>query len=231
MTKEQREFVLDAISKVSADIYEKSDPEKVKRNEQSGLEMINRAFGLFPSKEAGDFVEPLNTSKDEEVTLLQKYEDLLKNGMKARRKIVKEMFVNDRVNIWKTQLAYHLATGKFAKFQNEFVLEMLTTLSPETFTARLNLTKEEESKAEELLLSSILNAFTKEEGFAVFMSLGIQKYVKDEPVTTENPRAGVCNCNFYCEGDPSCGAPNGCQSSPVGDCGPYGTTRCNYLCG
>jgi len=231
MTKEQQEFVLDALSKVSAEIYDKSDYEKARRSEQSGLEMVNKAFGLFARKDAGDFIEPLNTGKDEEVALLQKYEDLLKNGMKARRKIVKEMPVNDRVNIWKTQLAYHLATGKFSKIQNEFILEMLTALSPETFTSRLNLTKEEESKAEEMLVSSIFNVFTKEEGFAIFMSVGIQNYVKDEPIVTDNLAPTTCNCNFYCEGDPSCGGPNGCMSSPIGDCGPYGTTRCHYLCG
>jgi hypothetical protein len=219
MTNEQQEFVLDAISKVSTEIYDKSDYEKVRRSEQSGLEMINRAFGLFARKDAGDFIEPLNTNKDEEVALLQKYEDLLRNGMIARKAIVKEMPVNARVNIWKTQLAYHLATGKFSKTQNEFILEMLTSLSPETFASRANLTKEEEAKVLENLESSIYSVFTKEEGFAIFMAVGIQKIVKDEPADTTSLRPPTCNCNAYCEGDPSCGGPNGCMSSPDG-CGP-----------
>jgi hypothetical protein len=227
MTKDQREFVLDAISKVSADIYDKSDPEKIKRSEQSSQEIENRALGLFARKDLGDFIEPLNTNKDEEVALLQKYEELLKNGSKTRMKIVKEMLVNDRVNIWKTQLAYHLTTGKFSKTQNEFILEMLITLTPETFTSRLNLTEEEESKAEELLASSILNVFTKEEGYAIFMTIGIQKYVKDEPIITNN--APVCDCNWSCPGSQVCDG-GGCTSSPIGDCGPFGTTRCHTLC-
>ena len=150
--------------------------------------------------------------------------------MMARRKIVKEMPVNDRVNIWKTQLAYHLATGKFSASQNEFILEMLTALSSETFISRENFSEEERFKADEMLLSKILGNFTKEEAFAIFMSVGIQKYVKDDPIVS-NLAPAICNCNFYCEGDPSCGGPNGCVSSPIGDCGPYGTTRCNYLCG
>jgi hypothetical protein len=50
MTKEQREFVLDIISKVSADIYDKSNPEKVRSSEQSAVEVINKAFGLFPRR-------------------------------------------------------------------------------------------------------------------------------------------------------------------------------------
>lgn len=228
MTKEQQEFVLDAISKVSADIYDKSDSEKIRRSEQNGREVETRALGLFAYKELGDFIEPLMTNKDEEVALLQKYEDLLKNGMKARRKIVKEMPANDRVNIWRTQLAYHLATGKFSKVQNEFILEMLTSLSPETFASRAY-TKEEEDKANEMLVSGILNVFTKEEGFAIFMSLGIQKYVKDEPIAIDSLRPATCDCNWYCS-QGACAGPNGCESSPIGDCGPFGTTRCNNLC-
>lgn len=230
MTSDQKEFVLDAISKVSVDLYDKSNYEKVRLSEQSGTEMINRALGLFTIKDAGDFIEPLMTGKNEEVALLQKYEDLLKNGMMARRRLVKEMPVGDRVNIWKTQLAYHLATGKFSASQNEFILEMLSSLSAETFASRENLSAEERSKADEMLLSKILSVFTKEEGFAIFMSVGIQKYVKDEPIVPDSLRPPICNCNFYCEGTPSCGGPNGCMSSPPGDCGPYGTTACHYLC-
>jgi hypothetical protein len=229
MTKEQQEFVLDAISKVSADLYDKSDPEKTRRNEQSSLGVMNKALELFPGKDAGDFIEPLMANKDEEVTLLQKYEDLLKNGMNARKAIAKEMPLTERVNIWKVQLAYHLATGKFSKNQNEFILEMLTSLSPETFTSRIGLTKEEEAKANEMLVSSIFRVFTKEEGFAIFMAIGIQKYVRDERTEPTGLRPPTCDCLFWCSGSQSCGGSNGCMSSPDG-CGPWGISGCHYLC-
>lgn len=231
MTNDQKEFVLDTISKVSADLYDKSDPEKIRLSQQKGAEIENRALGLFPYKELGDFIEPLGTDKNVEVALLQKYEDLLQNGSKTRMKIVKEMAITDRVNVWKTQLAYHLATGKFSIKQNEFIVEMLTGLSPETFASRQNLTKDEEAKFEDALVSPIFNIFTKHEGFAIFMTLGIQKYVKDEPIITDTLRPATCDCNFSCAGSQSCGGPNGCMSSEIGDCGPFGLTRCNYLCG
>ena len=80
---------------------------------------------------------------------------------------------------------------------------MLGELSPETFTSRMNLQKKNEAKADEALLSKILNVFTREESFAIFMSVGIQKYVMDKPVPTDNLTI-TCNCNFYCEGDNSC---------------------------
>ncbi|MDQ3799670.1 MAG: hypothetical protein M3384_09480 [Acidobacteriota bacterium] len=190
MTKEQREFVLDIISKVSADIYDKSNPEKVRNREQAEFELVNKAFGLFPRQEAGDFAEPMNMNKEIEVALVKKYNDLLNHGMIARKKLAKEMPVNDRVNIWKVQMAYHLATGKFSKAQNEFISEWLTSLSPETFAPRTNLTAEEEAKALEALESRIFSVFTKPEGFAIFMTIGIQKFVADDNLL-EQPS---CNC-------------------------------------
>ncbi len=61
-------------------------------------------------------------------------------------------------------MAYHLSTGKFSKVQNEFISEWLTSLSPDTFASRANLTKEEEAKALNSLESKIFDVFTKEEG-------------------------------------------------------------------
>lgn len=222
MTKEQREFVLDTISKVSVDIYDNSNPEKAGSREQTEMELVNKAFGLFSRQEAGDFVEPLNMNKAVEAALLQKYNDLLKNGVLARRKIAKAMAVNDRVNIWKVQMAYHLATGKFSKAQNEFILEWLTSLSPETFAPRTNMTKEEEAKAVEAVESRIFSVFTKPEGFAVFMTIGIQKSVADDLL-----EQGSCNCRWYCGTSGDC---NGqCTHKPL-LCGPNDDWECTSRC-
>ena len=161
--------------------------------------------------------------KDEEAALVQKYEELLKNGLRARMKIVKEMSVNDRVGIWKTQLGYHLATGNFSRAQNEFILEMMMSLSPATFASRPT---EEEGKA---IIAKILNVFTRNEGYALFMSIGIHKDVPDAPVQTNNLNPPTCDCLVSCRKDYTCGQPNGCISSPDG-CGPWRWLGCHYLC-
>lgn len=232
---------MDAISKVSADIYDGSDAEKARLNEQNGREIENKALGLFAYKELGDFIEPLMTSKDEEVVLLQKYENLLKNGIKARKKLVKEMPVNDRVNIWKTQLMYHLTTARLSQAQRELILEFLMALSPDTFIHPENETKEESSKASEMLDKKILSVFSKAESFAIFEELGIQKIVTDtkeantllfddSPILVDLPPDDfiLCDCRWYCglRGG-SCG--NGCNIR-VRDCGTYGDDWCNGIC-
>ncbi|HMS43789.1 MAG TPA: hypothetical protein PKE69_26400 [Pyrinomonadaceae bacterium] len=86
LTFEQKEFILDTISKVSADIYDKSDAAKAQRSLQIGMETEGKAVKLFPYKELGDFIEPLMSNKDNEVALLQKYQKLLKNGDWTRKK-------------------------------------------------------------------------------------------------------------------------------------------------
>ena len=230
MTKEQKDFILESISKISADLYDKQNFQKVALSNQINQEAENKIFELFPRKDALEILEGLGTNKDEEVSLLQKYEDLLMNATKMRMKITKEMPVNDRINIWKVQLAYHLATGKFSNSQNEFILEMMASLSPKTFTTQTYLTKEEKVKEGELLLSPIFRVFNKEEGYAIFMTLGIQKYLEDESVGTATLNSTTCNCLISCDLQGYvCGSENGCVSTTDG-CGVWGILGCHYLC-
>jgi len=179
LTKQQRDFIFDSMSKVSVDLYDKGNPQKAALADALNQETEAKAFGLFAQKDAFEILEGLGADKDEDVALLQKYEDLLKNRAKMRKKIAKEMPVNDRVNVWKVQLAYHLAVGKFSRIQNEFILEMLTSLSPDTFASSANLTKEESIKATEILDRKILSVFSKAEAYAIFEEFGIQKVVSD----------------------------------------------------
>lgn len=132
------------------------------------------------------------------------------------------------MNIWKVQLAYHLATGKFSKIQNEFILEILTSILPETYASRANLTNEEKAKAVEMLESSIFKVFTREETFAIFEEIGIQKYVEDEPTNSLNPP--VCNCNSYCSGPATCYAFQSCTSTGSKGCGIFGDSECSNMC-
>lgn len=226
MTKEQQEFVLYAISKVFADIWDKSDSEKIRRSQQLGLEIESKAFGLFGFKDAGDFVEPLNTNKEAEVAFLQKYENLLKSGMQLRKKLVKEIPIAERVEIWKTQLAYHLATSSFNNNQKEFIVEIMPNIQA-ILEASSNLSKDEKTKYVEVLESSMFKVFTKAEAFAIFMEVGIQKFVKDDAETT-NLLQATCNCRWYCSsGGDSC---NDNYCNRVDRCGPFDSWECYSRC-
>jgi len=230
MTVEQRDFILEAISKISPDLYDTNNVEKARLSEQIGLEIESKAFGLFTPSEAGDILAALFAKKDEDVVLLQKYENLLKNETKARKKIVREMLVNDRVNIWKTQLVYHLATARLSKAQSEFIVEFLTTLSPAFFENAANLTREESAKALEILDKKILSVFSKSEAYAIFEELGIQKPVTNKTDNNLLARPGECDCRWYCGPyNGTCGG-GACNIGTL-DCGPAGTWLCYSKCG
>lgn len=225
MTKAQTEYVLDAISKVSADIWDKSDSEKVKRNLLIGDELVNKAFALFLRKEAGDFIEPLNTDKNVEISLVQKYEDLLKNGMQIRKQIAEEMPITERVNIWKVQMAYHLATTSLNTKQRELIVGIIPRIQ-EIIEASMTLPKDEQTKYVANLEASLFEVFTKAEAFAVFMEIGIQKYVEDGAVYLQETN-GNCNCRWYCSGDYDC---NDANCDVKTRCGPFDTWDCTSRC-
>lgn len=238
LTKQQRDFIFESMSKVSVDLYDRGNPQKAALADALNQETEAKAFGLFAQKDAFQILEGVGADKDEDVALLQKYEDLVKNGTKMRKKIAKEMSVNDRVNIWKVQLAYHLTTGKFSRTQNEFILEMLTSLSPDTFASSANLTKEESIKATEILDRKILSVFSKAEAFAIFEELGIQKIVSDTNATNSlmdeeesadgYPGFTYCNCRWFCglRGG-SCSI--NCRIE-VRECGTFGDDWCTSRC-
>ncbi len=179
LTKEQRDFISEAMSKVSADLYDKENPQKAALADELNQETENKAFGLFVQKDAFEILEGLGASKNEDVALLRKYEDLLKSGMQIRKKLVKEMPTAERVNIWKTQLAYHLATSSLNKEQKEFIVEIIPNVQS-ILEASSDLPKEEGEKYAEILELSMFKIFTKAEAYAVFMTIGIHNYVFDD---------------------------------------------------
>ncbi|MCC6825436.1 MAG: hypothetical protein IT172_06800 [Acidobacteria bacterium] len=138
LNDEQRAFVLKLLSEASPAVYDQSRSAKV-TGEMA--EIINRAFGLFSRAEIGDFIEPLNTEKSAEIALVGNYRQLLKSGMHERIAKLKQMPLGERVNIWKTQLAYHLASANLSDVQRAFIVDMMTSLNEQTFSVAT--TKEE----------------------------------------------------------------------------------------
>jgi hypothetical protein len=179
LTKQQRDFIFELMSKVSADLYDRENPQKVALAEMLNQETEAKAFGLFAQKDAFEILEGLGASKDEDVALLQKYQDLLKSGTLFRKKLVNEMSITERAAIWKTQLAYHLATSSLNREQKEFIVEIMPNIQS-IFESFANLSEEEKTKYTETIESSMFKVFTKAEAYAVFMTIGIQNKIVDD---------------------------------------------------
>lgn len=195
LTKEQRDFFLEAIEQVSPDLYDRENPQKVALADKLSQETENKAFGLFAQKDAFEILEGLGTSKIEDVALLQKYEDLLKLGVQQRKNIVFNLPITERVSVWKTQLAYHLATSTLTKKQKEFIVEIMPNVQSIIETSS-NLSKEEKEKYADTLESNMFKAFTKAEAYAVFMTIGIQNRVRDDLESLKRFNARYKSRNF-----------------------------------
>lgn len=192
MTKPQKDFILESVLRVSPDLYDKGNPQKVAQANQLSQEAENIAFNLFPRKDALEILEGLGASKSEDVTLLQKYEDLLKAGMLLRRRLVKETPLFERVNIWRTQLAYHLATSSLSREQKAFTTEIMSNI-PSIIEASSNLMGEEKDRYLADLEANMFRVFTKPEAYSIFMTIGIQNKVPDKPEILRQFDVGYTN--------------------------------------
>ncbi len=195
LTKEQRDFILEAISKVSVDLYDKENPEKVALADKLSQETEDKGFKIFARKDAFEILEGLGVSKAEDVALIQKYEELLKLGIQQRKNIVNEMPIAERAGIWKTQLAYHLATSTLTKEQKQFIAEIMPNIQSILETPS-NLSKEEKEKYAEALESKAFKVFSKTEAYAVFMTIGIQNRVRDNLEASKQSNLGYKSQNF-----------------------------------
>ena len=234
MTAEQKEFVLDAISMVSADLYDKTDAEKVSRARQSGTELENRAIGLFDRKDLGDFIEPLMMGKNAEIALLQKYENFLElPTMNERRKFFRQSSPLVRSELWKAQMSLYLATTPLTKIQQEFFVEVISLSTPRAF-AFPTIEGEEKNNETKLFDNLEIKAkklFSREEVFAFFESFGIHRVAppnEDNPTSNSNLiPINDCNCNYFCWlGNCSGGS---CRGTLDG-CGWGGGTPCVFRC-
>lgn len=198
LTKEQSDFLLDAMSKVWPDVFDKTDPGRIRAANAMAQDIETRGLSLFSRKDAFDILSGLQADKQEDALLLQRYTALLESGMTQRRKLLRDMPMAERVGIWKTQLAFHLATSGLTVDQQKFIADTIPNIQL-ILEASADPSKEDRSAYLANLESDIFKVFSRSEGYAIFMEVGIHKKVVDIPDSPGNlaPRAD-CNCRWYC---------------------------------
>ncbi len=210
LTSEQKGLILETISKVSADTYEKNSPEKVLIAKKYSDELQEKTLSIFPPNEAYEIFANMNGDKKSDVSLLRKYEDILDYNLSARKKTIRKASLIDKSNFWKAQLIYHLATTKLTKDQRAFITEVLSLMTPTAFDYPTleGQVRNEETKTLDSLEPKAFQLFSREEVFAIF--------------------AADCVCNWYCGLDLTC--VNGTCDKTKDGCGWLGGTACGYVC-
>ena len=172
LSQEQKNIILEGISALSADAYDKS---KDKTNIQIQIQSVEeRAKILFSKNEFVEIFAKLGGDKDD-VAILQKYRDLVSISSKAKRKqSFRESSAKDMSNLWKIQMAYYLAKDtELNKPQQEFMLRIIDFLKPSMYESSR---KDNEEAEFDKILQEITNEartlFTKEKYVEKIFNLG-----------------------------------------------------------
>jgi|GEM_PF-6478355 len=225
LSKEQSALLLEAINKVSADTFDKTDPEKIRISNVWAQELELKGLALFSRKEAFEIFGGLHINRSDEIRMLTAYMNLLVNGMMKRRQLIHEWPDSERIMIWKTQLAFHLAASSLKNEQRQFIVDMIPKIGP-TFEVSRTLKNEEREAFARSLEKDIFSVFTKQEGYAIFMEIGIQQKVEDG-LETANLYPRDCGCRWYCSSEnESCGG----SCRVVSYCGPFDDWDCTGYC-
>lgn len=116
LSKEQKKLILDTISMISANTYNKENPELAAKAEKQAEEFEQKAVSIFPPDEAFKiFFAGMNGDKTADVEFLRKYEEKLALPINVRSKMIREASPAEKSDFWKAQMVYHLATAKLSK--------------------------------------------------------------------------------------------------------------------
>ncbi len=230
LSKEQKSLILDTISAISADTYNQENSELAAKAQKQFEEIERKAVSIFPPDEAFKIFEGLSGDKGADVAFLRKYEEKLTLPMNIRRKMIREASPVEQSDFWKAQMVYHLTTAKLGKAQFEFIVEMIPLLTVNAFDLPKvsGQPENEETKTIKSLEPKILELFSKEEAFAIFMGFGIHKEVPTDSNFELALRISECECRNWCGSTQLCGGID-CITTQAG-CGIVGLSSCIWEC-
>lgn len=257
LTKEQKDLMLEALTKISADTYDKENSERATEAKKDADELQEKALAIFAPNEAYEIFGSLNGDKTADIAFLRKYEQTISFPMRERKKIIRAAAPSEKSDFWKTQLIYHLATARLSENQFLFITEVfpLMTSSAFNFPSIEGQNKNEDTKALEEFTSKASELFSDDEVFTIFMGYETHKNVfvntrednnkiktaeleaKNKTVSVNTLEGDVapievvgrkCDCNYMCGWGETC-TTTSCGISTDG-CGFFGGSECHSYC-
>lgn len=241
LTKDQKDIILESISSLSSDNYDKTkdrtNAEAVTRNIEA------RATSIFSQGEAFEIFERLG-GNEEDIDFFQRYQNLVAiESLADRKNFVRQSSAISKSNYWKAQMVNSLASYELNKSQQNFILEVIPLLTSDAFA--LN---DETKTSARITLNSLekkaFELFSSEKVFMFFMNLGKEKSCGDitTAIKRKLPDASLkvsaskvtmedaCTCATTCslDGSSTCTA-CGCSQTADG-CGFFGGSKCTGYC-
>lgn len=238
LTKEQKDLILEAISMITPDFYDK---EKLEKSRQYGTLLEQKAKVLFSKQEILEIFADLGGGTNE-INLLQKYLDI--SALSVHERMERRVSANDKSDLWRIHLAFHLAKLPGLNTQQmEIILEFITIATPEVYDIPRNSSEWiiKVNGPVQLLTSRAREVFSRNEIAKIFSNLGGKKPSSRDSITSKEiidrdihiEPEWMCDCAFEsdtCEGFEFCHRTL-CEVPPGGgECGVLGLFVCNGRC-
>lgn len=242
LTQEQKNVILESLSSVTPESYDRENSEKRLKAQQEANLLEQKARSAFPGQEGFEIFASLGGNQ-EDIEMLQKYVNIANLPTIAqRKKSFGQYSATDKSNLWKIQLAYYLAKDEqLNEFQRDFIVRMINFVNPRMF----DLTKgSEEKNAMERTIMNLKveadNLFSEKKSIKIFSSLAsstespsMESPSKNTPVTPNlAPGPRDCSCRqgwTSCSSGYSCTNGGQCVATEWG-CGLFWYYECNGDC-
>lgn len=229
LTKEQKDIIVEGISVISADTYNKNDREKVSESQKSLALIEVKAKSNFSGKEGFEIFATLGGIQ-EDIDLLNKYQGVTKFEYSVERRFAfSKQSSQDKTDVVKIHLASQIAFRQLNKSQIEFISEMISRLTQEFYEAKEG--SDQWSKKIELtnfVNEKVLDLFKKADAVQIIASFGGKS---GQPENTE--QVGLCSCSHssdYCSWWIENGYCDGFVCQQYRGCGTFGGYQCTGLC-
>lgn len=224
LTTDQKDIILEGISAVTPDTYDRTKDRKNTESVKQTLE--TRATSIFSRQEAFEIFSSLGGDRTD-VEYLQKYLGLANfRKLSERKEFFRNASSQDKSQYWKVHFARSLVLfPDLTKQQKDIILDAIALANPRIFEISKTSSewKTRVDKPIKALSSRTVEAFSKEEGIETFLMLGDGEF---------EPEAADCDCSkgsiAGCWSE-ECTTSNGCKSSSTG-CGLFWDYPCNGKC-
>lgn len=236
LTKDQKDLILESISTLTPDAYDKNNTEKLEKSRRDSELLGQKAKVFFSKQEFFEIFADLGGGTVE-INLLRKYLDVSAQSLLERKEVIRKESAQDKSNLWRIHLVFHLAKqSKLNSRQMEIILEAITFATPEIYEIPRDSSEWRVKVHEPIQLFTIraLEVFSKDEVAEIFSNLGGKKpsLINNIALEDEMIPVGLCNCSrqwadcpgiTFCTG--LCEVPN-----PPYNCGFLDMYACDGRC-
>lgn len=215
LTAEQKDLVLESISAITTDAYDRTKDRKNREPVFQSLEV--RATSIFSRQEAFEIFASLGGGQTD-VEYLQKYLGLANiKKMPERKEFFRNASSQDKSQYWKIHFALSLVLfPDLNKQQKEVILDAIALVNPQIYETSKT-SSEWKTKVDEPTIefsNRALRTFDKEKGVKIFVKLGGEV----EPLDWEweiDPLKPDCDCSIGsiagCGWEPTCAGAGTCN--------------------